>query len=925
MQSADQPVGRDRELAEVDGFLDAVPAGLAVLALTGQAGIGKTTLWRAGVDRAAARGYLVLSARPAQSERSMSFSGLADLLGPVGQDAFDALVPVQRRAVDVALLRAQAGSRPPPGRAVPAALLSLLSRLAENRPLLVAVDDAQWLDDATAGCLPYALRRAERLAAGVLVSVRTDGDRPPTFDTCIPAERRRELAIGPLSAAALHGVLKRQLKHSLPRPTLVRIARSCAGNPFYALEVARELERVGVPPPGEPLPVPAELQSLVRSRMGRLTERTRDALLTAACLWQPTLDLVGAEAIGPAEEAGIVRAEHGGRLRFTHPLLASAVRDSASTARKQAVHRRLATLVTDPQERARHLAAAATGPDESVAAMLEAAAEHAASRGALSTAPELSRQALELSQDSSSARAVRRAIRFDECCVHGGGDPAEARQRLETALLKCQDPELRAELRLHIASCGREEGRAAEFYPMLLIALSETKNRVLAARLHYAAIWMAQADPAHGQGHCDAALRLLEEATEPGLYSSLVMHRAYLALIGGAGADDDAIERGKAIERRAVEAGLTDRSPVPVIWPLLNDRLSEAVTVHLDHLEWSRQVGQQALEQSLTYFLALLELWRGNWRQASHWAAALAEMVEQTGDNYYLFCALLARGQVDAHSGRLDAARAAAVEAVAIAVATGDAAREAEARQLLGFVALSRRDFGAAATELTAADRLIDQLGQREPASYRFHPDLVEALAGLGDLSAAQAQAGRLAERARVLRRPWTLATGARCRGLLLAAAGDFRGAESALREALKHHEDLEMPFERARTLLVYGQVLRRANERRRGRIVLEEALTLFDDLGAPAWADITRSELKRIPVRREPADLTSTQEQVARLAAAGLTNREIASQAFISLKTVEANLSRAYVKLGVRSRTQLVNAMAAREQLSNDRKGGCP
>lgn len=907
------PFGRNQELGEIEAFLDRVPSGLAVLALTGQAGIGKTTVWREGVRRAWARGYLVLDARPAQAERSMSFSGLADMLAPVGQEAFDALVPVQRRALEVALLRAEAGPRPLAGRAVPAALLSLLRHLAGACPLLIAVDDAQWLDDATAECLPYALRRAERLAVGVLVSVRADGGRPPTFETCVPAERRHEVTVRPLSAGALQSILKRQLRQPLPRPTLVRVANTCEGNPFYALEIARELERVGVPPPGEPLPVPGELQALVRFRMARLPRRTREALLTAACLSQPTADVVGAEAIGPAEEAGIVRAEHGGRLRFAHPLLASAVRDSASSARKRAVHRRLAVLAADPQERARHLAAAATGPDELVAATLATAAEQAAGRGALSTAAELFRQAIELTPDKSSVQAVRRAIRFDECCVQGGGDPAEAREKLEAALGACRDPELRAELRLHIASCGREEGRAAEFYPELLTALGETRNRTLAARLHYTAIWMAQADPVHGLRHCDAALQLLDQAADPGLFSSLVMHRAYLRLISGSGADDAAIERGKAIESRAVQAGLTDRSPVPVIWPLLKDQFGVAVAVHTQHLEWSRQVGQQALEQSLTYFLALLEVWRGNWRQADNWASALAEMVEQAGDNYYWFCALLARGQVDAHAGRLDAAKAAAEEALAIAVATSDAAREAEARQLLGFVALSRPDLKEAASQLTAADRLVNQLGQREPAGYRFHPDLVEALIGLGDLGAARAQADSLAQRARVLPRPWTQATGARCRGLLLAAAGNLDEAKTAMRDALDHHENLEMPFERGRTLLAYGKILRRRNERRRARAMLTDAAAVFEHLGAPSWAAIAHGELTRIPVRREPADLTITQEQIARLAAAGLTNREIASQAFVSLKTVEANLSRAYAKLSVRSRAQLVQAMAAR------------
>ncbi|HEV2371347.1 MAG TPA: AAA family ATPase [Streptosporangiaceae bacterium] len=905
------PLGRDRELDEVEAFLDDVPAGLSALALTGPAGIGKTTVWREGVRRAVSRGYLVLSARPGQAEQALSFAGLADLLGPVGQEAFDSLVPVQRHALDVALLRADPGARPA-GRAVPAALLSVLQSLAAVQPVLVAVDDAQWLDDATGESLPFALRRLERVPVGVLVSVRTDGQRPPTFDTTLPDERRHEVPVGPLTVAALHGVLKAQLRSSLPRPTLVRIAVSCGGNPFYALEVAREIERVGVPAPGEPLPVPGGLQALVRSRMARLPARTRQALLVAACQSQPTTETVDIEAIGPAEEAGIIRVERNGRLRFGHPLLAAAVQDSASAARKRAVHRQIAELTSDLEERARHLAAAATGPDEAVAVALDAAAKRAWERGALNA--DLARQAVEMTEDHMSDQAMERVIRFSEHCILSSGDPAEAKAMLESALRLCRPGDLRAELQLRLSWTVRGVSRSGEGYRDLLKAFGETTDPKLTARIHLQAIWMAEADPVHGLKHCDAALGLLDEDDDPVTYSSLVLHRAYLQLLNGQGADDAAIQRGQAIEDRAVEAGLDDRSPVPVIWPLLCDEFALAVDVHIRHLEWARQHGQQPLEQSLAYFLALLELWRGNWGRAGEWVAALAEMVEQSGSNYYWSNVLVTRGALDAHVGRLDRAADAAGQALAIAVAT-DEAREAEARQLLGFIALSRRDLAGAARELSAADEILACLGQREPALYRFHADLIEALSGLGDLDRAQEQADRLTERGRVFPRPSTLAMAARSHGLLLAARGDIDGSANAMREALTHHEHLEMPFERGRTLLAYGQVLRRKKERREARAVLAEALAVFEALGAPLWVERAREELKRVPVRRAPSGLTATEEEIARLAASGLTNLEIADRAFVSPKTVEANLSRVYDKLGIRSRTQLVLVLSQREQ----------
>ncbi|GEM_PF-108461 len=909
---APAPAGREAETAEIEAMLGDVTRGLTALTLTGAPGIGKTTLWREGLRRAAGRGYRVLAARPSQAERALSFAGLADLLEQLPAGAIESLAPVQRRAIEVALLRAEAGPGPP-GRAAHAAMLSLVRQLAGVGPVLIAVDDAQWLDDATAEILAFALRRLERLPVGVLSTVRVEDGRPETFDSVVPAGQRRDLMIGPLGVAALHVIVRQRLRRPLPRPVLVRVVTSCGGNPFYALEIARELERTGIPPPGEPLPVPGELQGLLRSRMARLPRRTRDALLEAACQSQPTAATVDLEAIAPGEETGIVFLERTGRLRFSHPLLAAAVREAAPMARRRAVHRRLAALAADAEERARHLAAAATGPDDAVAAALDAAVDQAARRGALAAARELARRAVELTADPSGSLATWRAIRFAEHCVLGGGDPAEARAVLQARLPGCPPGDLRAELRLKIAWAMREEGRATEGYRDLCEAFTETTDPRLTARLHLQAIWMAEADPVHGMRHCDAALALLDEAADPGTFSSLLMHRAYLRLISGGGADDEAIERGRRIEERAVRDGLTDRSPVPVIWPLLKDDLARAAKVHAEHLEWARQAGQQPLEQSMASFLSQIELLRGDWEAAARWAATLADMVEQSGSQFYWFNHLIARGMVDAHAGRHDLAAAAGAQALSIAAAAGDEPREADARQLLGFVALSANDPGGAARHLVAADRILTGLGQVEPAQYRFHPDLIEALIGIGELDAAAGHVRRLGDRARVLPRPWTLATGMRCRGLLLAARGDIPGAVAAMRESLKHHEDLQMPFERGRTLLAYGQVLRRGNERRRARSALDEALAIFTRLGAPAWADRARGDLRRIPVRRSAAGLTGTEEQIARLAAAGLTNRQIAERAFVSPKTVEAILTRAYAKLGVRSRVQLAQVMARR------------
>src|SRR6476646_7460168 len=277
-------VGRNAELERVDAFLASVRDDVHALAVTGPAGIGKTAVWQEAARRASESGFLVLTARPTGGEVKLSFATVADLLAPVGPETLAALPAPQRRALESALLRTDVGDAPLDGRAVATGLLSVLVELAASRPLVVAVDDAQWVDAASAAALAFAVRRLDGLPVGVLVSVRVEGERPETFEQSLPGERRDELEIGGLAVAALHAVLKHQLGRAFPRPVLVRIATVSAGNPFYALEIGRELDRTGVPAAGAPLPVPREVRSLALARLERLPDATLEALLAAASL-----------------------------------------------------------------------------------------------------------------------------------------------------------------------------------------------------------------------------------------------------------------------------------------------------------------------------------------------------------------------------------------------------------------------------------------------------------------------------------------------------------------------------------------------------------------------------------------------------------------------------------------------------------------
>jgi DNA-binding NarL/FixJ family response regulator len=234
---------------------------------------------------------------------------------------------------------------------------------------------------------------------------------------------------------------------------------------------------------------------------------------------------------------------------------------------------------------------------------------------------------------------------------------------------------------------------------------------------------------------------------------------------------------------------------------------------------------------------------------------------------------------------------------------------------VLGFLALSLEDMVGSQMHLGAAVSRLEMRGEREPARYRIHPDLAEAVIALGDLGRAAEMLHHLDERGRVFPRPWILATAARVRALLLAARGDVEAALASAESALEHHAALEMPFERARTVLVRGRLLRRRNQRRAARSALEEARAEFERLGAVLWAARATDEMSRVPVRKTPSDLTPTEERIASLAAEGLTNKEVAERAFVSPKTVEANLARVYGKLGVRSRAELGRVMGDRER----------
>ena len=380
--------------------------------LEGEAGIGKSTLWLAGLEHARTRRLRVLSSRPAEAERSLAHVGLGDLFADVLDDVLPALTAPRRRALEVALLREEASGDPVDDRAVAVTVHDVLQLLSEREPILIAVDDVQWLDRSSSSALAFALRRLDEDQVLVLLARRlVEGAQPSGLEQALSAECVQRLPVGPLSVGALHRFLRDRLDRPFARQTLLRIHEKSGGNPFMALELARIL---GVDiDPLRPLAVPESLEALVRVRISGLPASTREALALASALGTPSESLleragVAAEALEPAIVARVIERENGA-IRFTHPLLSSVLYRDLGPERRS-VHGRIAAIVQDPLVRARHLALSRDAPDADVAGVLDGAGILAADRGASAVAAELAEQALRLTPPDEHGERHRRAL-----------------------------------------------------------------------------------------------------------------------------------------------------------------------------------------------------------------------------------------------------------------------------------------------------------------------------------------------------------------------------------------------------------------------------------------------------------------------------------------------------------------------------------
>jgi DNA-binding CsgD family transcriptional regulator len=910
----EQLVGRRAEERAVSDFLASAARQPSALVIEGEAGIGKTTLWADAVRRAGGLGYRVLSCRAAAAESVLAYTVLADLLGDVDDAVWADLPAPQQQALDGALLRHPVEASGIDPRAVAAAFVAVVDRLAAVRPVVIAIDDLQWADTSSASVVAYAARRF-RGGTALLCTTRTQ-EAAARLQLPSP-DGVRHIRMQPLTVGELHQVLLIRLGQSVARPTLLRIHEIAAGNPFFALELTRELDLKGR---ASELGLPGSLNDLVRTRISRVG--AEDILLAMASLPDPTVAMVAkatdltpdqvVQSLGEAEIQAVVAID-GSQLRFTHPILAHGVYSAAVPGRRREMHRRLAELTAEPELRARHLALADTSGEPETVVALDAAAEIARDRGAPAAAAELVELAVGLAGDHDPRREIR-------CANHHfmAGDTGRARRILDAVIASLPPGPTRAEALHQLGLVVLSDDSFLEAAQLLEDAATESGADVglrvlILISLSYALLNAGRADRAY---ECvQQAVTDAERLGAASLLSPALGMRTMMDFMGGKGFDEAALQRAVELE------GPRSLVPLPQR-PRVQMNLLRAWTGELDKAraalaEVEQQclaLGEEAELMFVGFHLVLIDIWRGNLASAGALADATMERAIQLGGDFPLFIALTLRAAAAAYAGRLGDARADLGQAIATAQRCGSRRLAEWPATLAGFVEVSAGDYQAALSALEPLLPMVELMPEAsEIISSSFVPEAVEAMIGLGRFDDAEPLVEALERNGRRLDRGWTLAVGLRCRAMLQAARGDVTAAMTSVELALAEHQRVPMPFERARTQLLAGQLQRRQRRRDAATATLRTARDTFDQLGTTVWAERAEIELARgVPARGRAPGLTAAEERVAELAVSGLTNRDIAAAIFVSPKTVEVNLSRVYRKLGIRSRAELYQALQA-------------
>ncbi|MER6128541.1 AAA family ATPase [Streptomyces sp. NPDC001795] len=890
-------VGRTSEAARVGTFVRSPGDGGPVLVVTGEPGIGKSALIDSEVDRLRDTGIRILRAEGSESESELAFAGLHQLLRPVLGQADD--LPGRQRDALLGAFGITAGSAEPDQLILRIAVLTLLSHVARQHPVLIVVDDAQWLDQDSLEVLAFVSRRLEGEKITLLSAVRS-GAPLPAFARSHPV-----LELGPLDAAAAGRLLDAQPRRP-SGPLRARILDEAAGNPLALIEFAKTRPAPALWPV-EPLPLTERLEQGFTNRLDALPGATRHALLLAAAD-TGTVEGVAPEVWRPAEQAELIRVR-GGEVRFCHPLIRSAVYHAAPPAQRHEAHRLWAAALRDvPGRRAWHLAAASTSPDEAVAREMERAAEQTRKRSGFAAAALALQRAAELSPDERD-RIRRFTLAAAMAALTGQAtwvDDLTARVEALT-----DDPVLLALATLHKGQALALTPRRTTAYTLLVRAAktlaphhpAKALEAVAAAALvcyyngdagkrdelrhvfslisegpgrrqehELASLWIrAATDPSSGRADLVAGLRRLAALDRAG--PGLLAATATIAWL---------------LDETALAVNLFERVSRPSLTPApLPDglRCVEGWT-RLDH---------------------------GQWSTARAVAAASTRAAAQSDPPYAAASPRALDACVLALQGDAAAARASAMKALDLATAQNNRFVAVRARWAMGMAAAAEGDHETAFDQFRMMFTTDGDEVHYHVSRYGL-ADLAAAATRIGRHDAARAVMDRLADRLQD--------SSPRQRALLFRARAllaDADDAEQHFRAALDEPYAEERPFAHAHTQLDYGEWLRRQLRSSRARPWLAAALETFSRLGAEPWTSRALAELRATGIRQSPGApdslpaLTPQQKQIVRLAARGLTNREIGERLQLSPRTVGSHLYRSFPKLGVTARSQLRDVIDGR------------
>ena len=823
-------VGRETEMARLRRILGAVDEGSRGIVLRGGPGIGKTALWRQGLEAAAEAGSRVLVTRCVEVEMPLALSALVDLLGAPCREVADELPVPQRRALAVALGLEEPPEHPAEPLILARATLEVLRALSGRAPLVVAIDDVQWLDAASQRVSAFDVRRLADAAVVLLATPRTEAGNsdPLALTEAFKPSALTEIELGGLTAGAIQHLVRIRLGVRLPRPLLARVHGTSGGNPMFALELARSLPD----PPGSagaPLPVPDSLQELVRVRVASLPKELIPLVRLVAVLERPTLAQLG-RTLASEERAGrlidvgfahaVLDVATDGVVRFTHPLLASAVYAEIAPAERRRIQLHAAEFAEDDEERARHLALATSEPDAAVAITLDAAAKRAAGRGAPeAAAAELALHALRLTALDDVDR-VQRGLAYATYLIaanrpgpRGAAVPREAARELDDLLAR--------------EVAGDERARV-----LMLRSLLDLENVVCVKRLR---------EPcAHAE-------------------DTIVRARAWTMLAWTLGIWGWKLEEGAQEAERAVEIAVSAKGTLPLVFALtargaIDDhrgkpgalaQLERALALQADagsaeadaalalgkaclgqgdferaralfdaSRERAHRAGEDAFLMWMHRFFGELELRCGRWEAAARELdAGLADATGHWRANLVCQRALLAARRGEAERAESDAA-----EAHAYGAANGDPWLVVGAAWARGSLALLLDAPETAHEHLARGQAILDVAGIGEPGLLPVSFELAEAAAAVGDLDQTNRLADWLEERAVTLDHPWARAAAARCRGIAVLGAGEPAAAVSLLEQARVGFTAIGAPYELAHThARRRSRPVRQAPPRRRG------------------------------------------------------------------------------------------------------------